>query len=216
MALDECPTEIALKQGQIVRGREAIIERRDGTRIPIVPYPTPLRDGDGAIVGVVNMTVDISELKKAQQALAERNVQLALAGKAGLVGTYAHDFNTDMMQVSEGYAAIHGLPEGTTESARSEWKRRVLPEDLTRKTSSSRAKRSASGRRDYSVEYRIVRDGDVRWIESRSFISYDSDGSPQRVIGVNIDITERKRAEEQQRRIDCRARPSRQERARDR
>jgi hypothetical protein len=45
MALDECPTEIALKRGQIVRGRESIIERRDGTRIPIVPYPTPLRDG---------------------------------------------------------------------------------------------------------------------------------------------------------------------------
>ena len=45
----------------------------------------------------------------------------------------------------------------------------------------------------------LIRDGEVRWIESRSFISYDSDGSPQRVIGVNIDITERKRAEEHQR-----------------
>ena len=94
MALDDCPTEIALKQGQIVRGREAIIERLDGTRIPIVPYPTPLRDGKGAIVGVVNMTVDISERKKAERALAERNVQLALAGKAGLVGSYAYDFNS--------------------------------------------------------------------------------------------------------------------------
>jgi two-component sensor histidine kinase len=49
------------------------------------------------------------------------------------------------------------------------------------------------------LEYRIVRDGDVRWIESRGFISYDSDGSPQRIIGVNIDITERKRAGEHQR-----------------
>ena len=198
MALDECPTEIALKQGQIVRGREAIIERRDGTRIPIVPYPTPLRDGNGAIVGVVNMTVDISELKKAQQALAERNVQLALAGKAGLVGTYAHDFNRDMMQVSEGYTAIHGLPEGTTESSRSEWKHRVLPEDLTRKPAvESKAFRERRG--DYSVEYRIDRDGEVRWIESRGFISYDGDGNPQRIVGVNIDITERKRAEEHQR-----------------
>ena len=181
-----------------MRGREAIIERLDGTRIPIVPYPTPLRDGNGAIVGVVNMTVDISELKKAQRALAERNVQLALAGKAGLVGTYAHDINTDMMQISEGYAAIHGLPEGTTESSRSEWKRRVHPEDLARKLAvESKAIRERRG--EYSVEYRIVRDGEVRWIESRGFISYDSDGSPQRIIGVNIDITERKRAEEHQR-----------------
>ena len=157
-----------------------------------------MRDGKGQIVGVVNMTVDISELKKAQRALAERNVQLALAGKAGLVGTYAHDFNTDMMQVSEGYAAIHGLPEGTTESSRSEWKRRVHPEDLTRKVAvESKAIRERRG--EYSAEYRIARHGEVRWIESRGFISYDSDGSPQRIIGVNIDITERKQAEEHQR-----------------
>ena len=102
------------------------------------------------------------------------------------------------MQISEGYAAIHGLPEGTTESSRSEWKRRVHPEDLARKLAvESKAFRERRG--EYSVEYRIVRHGEVRWIESRSFISYDSDGSPQRVIGVNIDITERKRAEEHQR-----------------
>jgi PAS domain S-box-containing protein len=195
MALDECPTEVALKQGQIVRGREAIIERIDGARIPIVPYPTPLRDDKGAIVSVVNMMVDISELKKAQRALAERNVQLALAGKAGLVGTYTHDINADMMQVSEGYAAIHGLSEGTTESTRSEWKQRVHPEDLTRKLAvESKALRERRG--EYRAEYRITRQGEVRWIESRGFISYDSNGSPQRVIGVNIDITDRKRAED--------------------
>ena len=69
MVQEDCPTEIALKQGRVVRGREAIIERSDGTRIPIIPFPTPLRDGTGAVVGVVNMTVDISERKKAELAL---------------------------------------------------------------------------------------------------------------------------------------------------
>ena len=50
-------------------------------------------------------------------------------------------------------------------------------------------------KREYNMEYRIVRSGEVRWIESRSFISYDSDGHAQRVIGVNIDVTERKQTE---------------------
>ena len=155
-------------------------------------------NSQGTPVRLLGVTRDITERKKAERALAERNVQLALAGKAGLVGTYAYDANTEMMQISEGYAAIHGLPEGTTESSRSEWKRRVHPEDLARKLAvESKAFRERRG--EYSVEYRIVRHGEVRWIESRSFISYDSDGSPQRVIGVNIDITERKRAEEHQR-----------------
>jgi PAS domain S-box-containing protein len=144
------------------------------------------------------MTVDISERKKAEMELHERTMQLELAGKAGLVGSYAHNVNTDMMQVSEGYAAIHGLPEGTTESSRSEWKRRTHPEDLARKLAIEReAFRERRG--EYGVEYRIFRHGEMRWIESRSFISYDSNGSPQRIIGVNIDITERKRAEEHQR-----------------
>ena len=65
MPLADCPTELALKQGRVAPASEAIIERKDGTRISIAPYPTPLRDGTGAIVGVVNMTIDISERKKA-------------------------------------------------------------------------------------------------------------------------------------------------------
>jgi PAS domain S-box-containing protein len=79
MELGNCPTEIALKQGRCVRGHEAIFERTDGTRIPIIPYPTPLRDFAGAIIGVVNMTVDISTRK---QAARSRRTQRA-AGTRG-------------------------------------------------------------------------------------------------------------------------------------
>ena len=124
MPLADCPTEIALKQGRVAPSREAIIERKDGTRIPILPYPTSLRDETGAIVGVVNMTVDISERKKAELALAERNLQLALAGRAALVGSFAYDIDTERIQISQGYAAIHGFPEGTTHIARGIWRGR--------------------------------------------------------------------------------------------
>jgi two-component sensor histidine kinase len=43
---------------------EAILQRADGTRIAVLPYPTPIRDATGAIVGVINMTVDITERKE--------------------------------------------------------------------------------------------------------------------------------------------------------
>ena len=182
-----------------MRGREAIIERRDGTRIPIVPYPTPLRDGKGAIVGVVNMTVDITERKKAELVLEERNVQLALAAKTGLVGSYAYDTDTEMMQISEGYAAIHGFPERTAEIARSECLATVHPDDIAR-VKLLRSEAFHEQRREYNVEYRIIRPSDeIRWVETRCFISYDAVGYPKRVVGVSIDITERKRAEEHQR-----------------
>lgn len=67
MAHDQCPMAIALKEGRAVRGAEAIAERPDGTRVWFAPYPTPLRDEAGRVVGAVNMLVDISERKRAEQ-----------------------------------------------------------------------------------------------------------------------------------------------------
>lgn len=64
---DECPMAVALKEDRAVRGTEAIAERPDGTRVPFIPYPTPLHDADGNLVGAVNMLVDITERKRAEE-----------------------------------------------------------------------------------------------------------------------------------------------------
>ncbi len=63
---DECPMAIALKEGRVIRNVEAVVERPDGIRVPFIPYPTPLRDAQGRIVGGINMLVDISERKQAE------------------------------------------------------------------------------------------------------------------------------------------------------
>jgi PAS domain S-box-containing protein len=195
----DCATHIALQEGRVVRGCEALMERRDGSRIYIAPNPTPLRDASGAVTGIVNMILDISERKKAELALAERDLQLALAGKAARVGSFAYGVSTELIQVSQGYAVIHGLGEGVTEIPRSKWRAGVHPDDIVR-LDALRDRTWQEQRRESNVEYRVVHaDGETRWIEARSFTSYDHHGRPQRVVGVNIDITERKRAEEHQR-----------------
>jgi PAS domain S-box-containing protein len=63
---DECPMAITLKEDRAVRGKEAIAERPDGTRVPFLPYPTPLHDASGILIGAVNMLVDISQRKEAE------------------------------------------------------------------------------------------------------------------------------------------------------
>ena len=68
---EECPMAIALKEGRIVRGVEAIAERPDRTRIWFMPYPTPLRDKEGKLVGGINMLVDITERKRADEQLRQ-------------------------------------------------------------------------------------------------------------------------------------------------
>jgi PAS domain S-box-containing protein len=146
---------------------------------------------------------DIKERQESELALVERNAQLALAGRAVLVGSYTYDVNRGAMQVSEGYAAIHGLPEGTTETSYSEWRARVHPEDLER-AEELRDQAFADRRKEDNAEYRIVLStGVVRWIERRGSVSYREDGRPERVVGVNIDVTERKRAEQHQRALNA-------------
>lgn len=67
MQHNQCPMAIALREKRPVFGMEAIIERPNGTRVPVLFHPTPLYDGTGALVGAVTMLVDITERKRAEQ-----------------------------------------------------------------------------------------------------------------------------------------------------
>jgi len=64
---EDCPMAIALKENRPVRNVEAIAERPDGSRICFMPYPTPLRDEAGQLLGAVNMLVDITTRKQAEE-----------------------------------------------------------------------------------------------------------------------------------------------------
>jgi PAS domain S-box-containing protein len=67
LAHEDCPMAIALKENRPVRNVEAVAERPDGSRICFMPYPTPLRDETGRLLGAVNMLVDITTRKQAEQ-----------------------------------------------------------------------------------------------------------------------------------------------------
>jgi PAS domain S-box-containing protein len=157
-----------------------------------------VNDDGGRPVRLLGVTRDITERKLAEQALAERTDQLALAGRAGLVGSFAYDVASGTIQMSPGFAAIYGLPEETAEISRESWRRRVDPDDLAG-YEVRRERAIAARQRELLAEYRIRRpDGEVRWIEQRTLFDYSAEGFPRRAVGVNIDITERKHNEEHQ------------------
>jgi PAS domain S-box-containing protein len=66
---EDCPMAVALKENRAVRNIEAVAERPDGSRICFMPYPTPLRDDSGRLIGAVNMLVDITIRKQAEERL---------------------------------------------------------------------------------------------------------------------------------------------------
>ena len=89
-------------------------------------------DSQGLPKRLLGVTRDITHQKQAEQALAERNMQLSLAAKAARVGNYAYDPDTDAIQIDAGFAKLYGLPQGTVETTRREWRTRTHPEDLAR------------------------------------------------------------------------------------
>ncbi|MFC4726918.1 PAS domain-containing sensor histidine kinase [Coralloluteibacterium thermophilus] len=66
MPHDACPMATTLREGRPVLGAEAIAERPNGSRVPFAPYPMPLHDAEGRLVGAINMLVDISDRKEAE------------------------------------------------------------------------------------------------------------------------------------------------------
>ncbi|HWE97129.1 MAG TPA: ATP-binding protein [Tepidisphaeraceae bacterium] len=120
MPHDECPMAVALKEGRIVRGSEAIAERPDGTRIWFIAYPTPLRDPEGHIVGGINMLVDITarknlerqrELLLAQEEALRMDAEAAGRAKDGFLAVLSHELRTPLSPVMMTIAAMENNPD---------------------------------------------------------------------------------------------------------
>jgi PAS domain S-box-containing protein len=67
MQHSECPMAVALRECRAIREAEAVAERPDGTRVPFLASPTPLRDASGAVIGAVNMLVDNTQRKRVEE-----------------------------------------------------------------------------------------------------------------------------------------------------
>jgi PAS domain S-box-containing protein len=90
----ECPMAIALHEDREVRGYEAIAERPDGSRVSFVPYPTPLHDASGTLVGAVNVLVDVTQRRDAEEAL-----RLSDAVKDEFLGLVSHELRTPVTTI---------------------------------------------------------------------------------------------------------------------
>ncbi|HET7679472.1 MAG TPA: PAS domain S-box protein [Xanthobacteraceae bacterium] len=85
MLHSECPMAVAVKEQRAVRGAEAIAERPDGTRTPFIPFPTPIYDSQGQFIGAVNLLVDITDRKRAEDAM-QRLASIVESSDDAIVG----------------------------------------------------------------------------------------------------------------------------------
>jgi PAS domain S-box-containing protein len=151
----------------------------------------------GERAGAVVAHTNITKRKQIEEALQGSEERLELAMEAGDIGTFDWNIQADEIVWTEQSKAIFGQPSSPSQGGYRDWKMRVDPEDLPA-CETSVLEAFKKKQRRWQAEYRVT-DSDTdepRWINSRGHIFYDAAGEPQRMIGVNMDVTERRQAEE--------------------
>jgi PAS domain S-box-containing protein len=132
-------------------------------------------------------------------ALAESEQRLRMALDAGRMGIWEWTAGRDLFDLSPALEEMHGLAPGAFDGTIEAFLQSIHPDD--REIVAEQIRRTRDDRADHRMEYRVrLPDGSVRWIEGRGKMFSDVTGKPQRMIGVCLDITQRKWAEETLRR----------------
>src|SRR5918994_1611095 len=156
--------------------------RRDGARFWNELYVSPVHDDAGNVIKFVGVQNDITESKRAQEVLKGSEDRLRLAVESTGLGTWDWNLITGGLKWDERCKAVFGLP----------------PDDRERADRVVRQALDPEGGGEYRTEYRTVglTDGVERWLAARGQAFFE-EGRAYRFIGTVLDITERKRAEEE-------------------
>ncbi|MBK6315853.1 MAG: PAS domain-containing protein [Blastocatellia bacterium] len=155
----------------------------------------PILDENGTVREWVGTCADVTDARRALEMLRERDEQLRLALTAGKAGTWRWELETKEAFWSEEYCSVFGLEPGSIKASFESWFDAVHPDDREHVKATVAA--AIEGKQDLALAYRIVLpDGSIRWVAGRAQLFVDERGNPVRMIGITIDITDRKLVED--------------------
>ena len=167
----------------------------DGSYRWILVAGVPRYDSHGEFAGYIGSCVDITEHRQAEQALHDSEERYALATAAGAVGVWDWNLETNHFYVDPQINRLLGYDAADAPNSADDWKARLHVDD---RQLLARVRECIDTRTDsFELEHRLAhRDGGLRWCVAKGTVMRRPDGSPFRIVGTEIDITERKRAEE--------------------
>jgi diguanylate cyclase (GGDEF)-like protein/PAS domain S-box-containing protein len=153
----------------------------------------PERQANGEIIWDA-LILDVSDRKFVDEKVREQQTQLDLVVEASQIGFYISDLHTETSIASPAYKTQLGYAPDAIEASPDDWSDRLHPDDLERATTAFRAFKNNEAA--YSEDFRLRhRDGSYRWIHSNAQLICDQAGTPIKIVGTHIDISDRKHAE---------------------
>ena len=157
---------------------------------------TPLQDDKGPAAEILVVALDTTARVRSEAAEQAAQRVLQRAAEAANVGLWDVDLLSNRVHYSRQWKQQLGYEDDEIGDSLDEWERRLHPDDLVRARNLALAYLAGAGP-SYEQEFRLRhKDGSYRWILARGTVECDAGGRPAHALGVHIDITEKKRAEE--------------------
>ena len=156
---------------------------------------SPILGDQGEIKTLIGIVADLTVRKQMETELFVAKERLSIATQGAGIGIWDLDLASGTEVWDDASLSIYGLSREAFGGTYQDWIHCLHPED--RGLALEAQREAFEGRRDYAPEFRIVRpDGSIRHLKAAARILRDAEGRPQRMVGINLDITARKLAEE--------------------
>ena len=191
---EECPIDRAFPENNNTHGEETFVHK-DGHFYPVAFTASPIRDEASQTIGTIIEARDISAERAAERARRASERHLRLAIDAGRLAVWELDLVEDRIATSPSLNRLLGFPE-TAEPTTPEIRARYLPGERDRIRQLA-TQAMETGGRFLETEFRYQRaEGDIRWFLLRVELTTGSSGRPERALGVLLDVTERREAQD--------------------
>jgi PAS domain S-box-containing protein len=185
--------------GETLRDLEVLLRRTDIEHERWLSYHgAAVKDASGTVVLAILTIRDITERKRFEASLRQRDEMLALAEDAARIGAWEVDLGSASVRGTPSFFRLHGLEPSAGPVPHEIVRAQRHPADQARVAAEFKDTASR-GATSFETEYRVAHDDGWRWILGRGRVVRDDTGKPARYAGIDMDITERRLAEEQQR-----------------